>query len=52
MWVTASTGEIGSKDLAAEWTIPQLPYGHAILLDKARRGLSGKDIDKWNGDGV
>ncbi|HEM6379806.1 TPA: aminoglycoside nucleotidyltransferase ANT(9) [Streptococcus suis] len=49
MWVTASTGEIRSKDLAAEWAIPQLPYEHAILLDKARKAYLGGYIDKWKG---
>ncbi|HFI0339065.1 TPA: DUF4111 domain-containing protein, partial [Streptococcus suis] len=49
MWLTASTGEIRSKDLAAEWAIPQLPYEHAILLDKARKAYLGGYIDKWKG---
>lgn len=49
MWVTASSGEIRSKDLAAEWAIPQLPYEHAILLDKARKAYLGGYIDKWKG---
>ncbi|MCI1693280.1 aminoglycoside nucleotidyltransferase ANT(9) [Aneurinibacillus aneurinilyticus] len=49
MWLTASTGEIRSKDQAAEWAIPQLPYEHSILLDKARKAYLGEYIDKWNG---
>jgi aminoglycoside 9-adenylyltransferase len=49
MWLTASTGEISSKDLAAEWAIPQLPYEHVALLDKARKAYLGEHIDKWKG---
>ncbi|HFI0337588.1 TPA: aminoglycoside nucleotidyltransferase ANT(9) [Streptococcus suis] len=49
MWLTASTGEIRSKDLAAEWAIPQLPDEHAILLDKARKAYLGECVDKWEG---
>jgi len=49
MWLTASTGEIRSKDMAAEWVIPQLPNEHATLLDKAREAYLGKYVDKWEG---
>ncbi|WP_411741955.1 aminoglycoside nucleotidyltransferase ANT(9) [Schnuerera sp. xch1] len=49
IWLTASTGEIRSKDLAAEWAIPQLPYERAILLDKARKAYLGEYVDKWEG---
>ncbi|GIN63663.1 aminoglycoside nucleotidyltransferase ANT(9)-Ia [Robertmurraya siralis] len=49
MWLTASTGEISSKDLAAEWAIPQLNKEHAILLDKARKAYLGEYEDNWEG---
>ena len=49
MWLTASTGEIRSKDLAAEWAIPQLPDEHATLLNKAREAYLGECVDKWEG---
>lgn len=45
----ASTGEIRSKDLAAEWAIPQLPDEHATLLNKAREAYLGECVDKWEG---
>ncbi|WP_067844038.1 aminoglycoside nucleotidyltransferase ANT(9) [Amphibacillus sediminis] len=49
MWLTASTGEIRSKDLAAEWAIPQLADEHATLLDKARKAYLGEYNDSWEG---
>ena len=49
MWLTASTGEISSKDLAAEWAIPQLSNEHAALLDVARKAYLGEHVDKWEG---
>ncbi len=49
MWLTVSTGEISSKDLAAEWAIPQLPNEHAALLDLARKAYRGEYVDKWEG---
>lgn len=49
MWLTASTGEIGSKDRAAEWAIPELPEKHAMLLDKARQAYLGEYQDNWEG---
>ncbi|ENN42003.1 streptomycin 3''-adenylyltransferase, partial [Staphylococcus aureus M1565] len=36
MWQTVTTGEITSKDVAAEWAIPLLPKEHVTLLDIAR----------------
>ena len=49
MWLTAATGEIGSKDLAAEWVYPQLPNDLAALLDQARKAYLGEVVDKWEG---
>jgi len=49
MWLTVSTGEISSKDLATEWVIPKLPDKYATLLDKAIRAYLGEYIDKWEG---
>lgn len=49
MWLTASTGEIRSKDQAAEWAIPRLPEEHAALLDLARKAYRGEYVDKWEG---
>jgi len=49
MWLTVSTGEIGSKDLAAEWAMQELPDKYAIILDKARLAYLGEYVDKWEG---
>jgi len=49
MWVTVSTGEIVSKDSAAEWAIPQLPSEPAALLDLARKAYLGEVDDQWDG---
>jgi hypothetical protein len=42
-------GEISSKDLAAEWAMPQLPGEKAALLDNARKAYLGEYTDNWDG---
>jgi streptomycin 3"-adenylyltransferase len=49
MWLTVSTGEISSKNLAAEWAIPQLPNKYAYMLDLCRKAYIGEYIDDWEG---
>lgn len=49
MWLTVATGEISSKDIAAEWVIPQLPKEHVTLLNLARKAYRGEYVDKWEG---
>lgn len=49
MWQTVTTGEISSKDVAAEWAIPLLPKENAVLLDIARKAYLGEYVDKWGG---
>jgi len=49
MWLTVAVGEISSKDIAAEWAIPQLPIEHATLLNLARKAYHGEYVDKWEG---
>ncbi len=49
MWQTAATGEISSKDQAAQWVIPLLSEEHAALLDMAQKGYLGEQVDKWEG---
>jgi len=51
MWLTVAVGEISSKDIAAEWAIPQLPKEHATLLNLARKAYRGEYVDKWEGLG-
>lgn len=47
MWLTAATGDIASKDVAAEWAKGQLAKEHAALLDYAKQGYLGKVEDQW-----
>ncbi|MCM3039467.1 aminoglycoside nucleotidyltransferase ANT(9) [Paenibacillus motobuensis] len=49
MWLTVAVGEISSKDIAAEWAIPQLSKEHATLLNLARKAYCGEYADKWEG---
>lgn len=49
MWQTVTTGEISSKDIAAEQAIPLLPKEHATLLDIARKGYRRECDDRWEG---
>nr|WP_260885581.1 aminoglycoside adenylyltransferase family protein [Shewanella algae] len=49
MWLTAATGNIASKDVAAEWAEQQLPPNHSALLKYARNGYLGKVKDLWVG---
>lgn len=47
MWFTMATGEICSKDMAAEWAIPRLPQNLAVLLEIARNAYLGECDDCW-----
>ena len=49
MWMTAATGEIRSKNIAAEWAMERLPREQATLLDIARRAYLGREPDDWKG---
>ncbi|MCG8641852.1 MAG: DUF4111 domain-containing protein [Desulfobacterales bacterium] len=49
MWRTVTTGDIVSKDKAADWAMRQLTEEHASLLNKARLGYLGKIDDRWSG---
>ncbi len=48
MWFTVSTGEITSKDAAAEWAAPRLPHNLSALLEIARKAYLGECDDCWN----
>jgi streptomycin 3"-adenylyltransferase len=37
IWTTLATGEITSKDAAADWALAQLPSEHRPVLDHARQ---------------
>ena len=47
MGLTAATGDIASKDVAAEWAKGQLAKEHSALLDYAKQGSLGNIEDRW-----
>ncbi|KAA9001914.1 DUF4111 domain-containing protein [Affinibrenneria salicis] len=49
MWRTASTGQFVTKDVAADWVIPQIPEQQAATLNYARRAYLGEIVDAWEG---
>ena len=53
IWTTVATGEIRSKDAAADWVLSRLPYAHRPTLTMARDlYLTGGYGDPWDGDAV
>ncbi len=48
MWLTAATGDIAPKGMAAEWAEPQVPPEHRALLKYAREGYLGLIEDRWD----
>ena len=48
IWCTAETGEIRSKDGAADWALPHLPGGHRPVLERARDGYRSGDYGSWD----
>ena len=50
IWVTLETGEIRSKDEAADWAIPRLPDEHRPAMRRARDLYrAGGFGDPWDG---
>jgi streptomycin 3"-adenylyltransferase len=47
VWVTAATGEIRSKDGAADWALDRLPGEHRPVLVRARAVYLGDAEDRW-----
>ena len=47
MWYTLETEEIASKDIAAEWVLPQLPETLSTPLKIAKEAYLGNLSDKW-----
>jgi len=47
IWCTAETGEIRSKDAAADWALPHLPAEHRPALERARDGYRSGDYGTW-----
>ena len=48
IWTTAETGEIRSKDAAADWAIPHLPAEHRPVLERARDCYRSGDYGAWD----
>jgi streptomycin 3"-adenylyltransferase len=48
IWWTVASGEIGSKDGAADWALAQLPDEHRAVLARARAVYVGDEEDRWD----
>jgi streptomycin 3"-adenylyltransferase len=48
IWLTIDTGEIGSKDGAADWALERLPPEHREVLTRARAIYLGEEDDRWD----
>jgi streptomycin 3"-adenylyltransferase len=48
IWSTVATGEIRSKDAAADWALPRLPQEHRAVLVHARAIYVGEEEERWN----
>jgi streptomycin 3"-adenylyltransferase len=49
MWVTLATGEIRSKDAAADWALARLPDEARPALEHARAIYLGEQPEDWSG---
>ncbi|MFC7243152.1 aminoglycoside adenylyltransferase family protein [Catellatospora aurea] len=50
IWVTLATGEIRSKDAAADWAIAHLPAEHQPVLAHAKAIYLGQAEESWDDD--
>jgi predicted nucleotidyltransferase len=48
IWSTLVTGEIRSKDAAADWGLGQLPAEHRAVLARARSTYLGDEPERWD----
>ena len=48
MWMTAATGVVRPKDVAARWAAERLPVEHRPLVLRARSGYLGEVDDRWD----
>ena len=48
IWATAATGEIRTKDAAADWALARLPDEHRPVLARAKSVYLGQDDDRWD----
>lgn len=48
IWSTVATGEIRSKDAAADWALARLPQERRPVLSRARAIYLGEDEERWD----
>ena len=48
IWTTLATGEIRSKDVAADWVVARLPEAHRAVLARARAIYLGEEPERWD----
>jgi len=48
MWMTATTGEVRPKEVAAAWAASRLSAGSRSLILRARAGYLGESVDRWD----
>ncbi len=48
IWCTFATGDIRSKDWAADWALPLLPAEHRVVLARARAIYLGDEAEHWD----
>ena len=48
IWCTVETGEIRSKDAAADWALARLPAEHRPVFERARDGYRSGDYGSWD----
>lgn len=48
IWSTVATGEIRSKDAAADWVLDRLPEEHRAVIVRARAIYVGDEEERWD----
>ncbi|MDT0346872.1 aminoglycoside adenylyltransferase family protein [Streptomyces litchfieldiae] len=48
IWTTLVTGDIRSKDAAADWALARLPAEHRPVLARARACYLGEERERWD----
>ncbi|WP_055544022.1 aminoglycoside adenylyltransferase family protein [Streptomyces kanamyceticus] len=48
IWTTLATGDIKSKDAAADWALERLPAEHRPVLARARAVYLGDEEERWD----
>jgi streptomycin 3"-adenylyltransferase len=48
VWVTVATGDIRSKDGAADWALARLPPEHRPVLERARAVYLDEEPERWD----